>query len=333
MKTWSLVKSSMAKIGDEVKKILTVRNDMSMLQQDLAEQQKLWQQAEVQLNGENAKLRAEMSELESRVQAGAVVKRDLMHVQQALAEEKRRTADLNNAESIQEKKWSLEMQYLNNRKDNVTELHKEVNETASEEISRAEAVQLQLQKDAVTLRLAAGDFQDRFNNGMKKMDFENAKAGSQQLELRRQLSAMQEGLNRIQGKLKPRSTFDQEEQELKHNLRKEVDTIIHLQAENQGVVSQCTKEMQEKDAIKCSEENKLKTRIAEKTQFCNAIQVQNDVLKQDLGKCLGLVNVGEATKPPAAPLGLVPPVPVRDEERLMITSADHLFAPAPAFAF
>lgn len=326
MKTWSLVKTSMAKIGDEVKKILSVRNDMSMLQQDLSEQQKLWKQAEVQLNGENAKLHAEMLALQSEVQAGAVVKRELMQVQQALEEQERNTTDLNNAAAMQEKKWNLQVQYLNNRKDNVTALHQEVNETASQEISRAEAVQLQLQKDAVTLRLAVGDFQDRLNNGMKKLEFENKKSADKQAELKRQLAAMQEGLIRIQGKLKPRSIFDEEEKKLKANLRKEVDTIISLQAENQRVVTGCTKEMQQKDTIKCAEDSKLKQRILEKTQFCNAIEVQNQVLKQDLGKCRSLTSVGEALAPASAPPGLIPPVPVRDEERLMS-------APAPATAF
>merc|ERR1719491_2651144 len=130
-----------------------------MMQKDLTQQQKMWQQAEIEFNAENAKLQAEMQQLEKEVQAGNKVKRELMKAQQGLAEEERKTEDLNNQAEMQKKKWDLEVKYLNNRKDNVTALAKEVNETASKEISRAEGVHLQLQQDSVTLRLALGDFQ------------------------------------------------------------------------------------------------------------------------------------------------------------------------------
>merc|ERR1719201_598153 len=52
MKTWSFLKESMLSIGDQVKQIMEVRNDMAMLQQDLGLQEKLWHQAETELNQE-----------------------------------------------------------------------------------------------------------------------------------------------------------------------------------------------------------------------------------------------------------------------------------------
>jgi len=330
MKTWSFLKESMLKIGDQVKQIMSVRNDMAMLQQDLSMQEKLWKQAEIELNQENAKLRAQVEGLKKEVQAGLVIKRDLMKVKQSLEDEERHGADLKNEADMQEKKWQTEVQFLDARKNNVTALHKEVNRTASLEISRAEAVHLQLQKDAVTLRLAIGDFQDRLKNGNEKMTFENSKSLAQQAELERQIAAMNQGLKRIQGKLKPVHSFDKEEKSLKQGLRKETDTILTLQSEHQQIVTECTKEMQEQDAIKCAEEAKLKNRIAEKTQFCNAVQVQNQVLNQDLEKCGAVAGIGpRPAEAPATPPGLVPlapAVPVRDEERLMMAPGP---APAP----
>merc|ERR1719456_484253 len=60
MKTWSFLKESMLKIGDQVRQIMQVRNDMAMLQQDLTMQEKLWKQAEIELKQENAKLKGEI---------------------------------------------------------------------------------------------------------------------------------------------------------------------------------------------------------------------------------------------------------------------------------
>lgn len=315
------------KISDQVRQIMTVRNDMAMLQQDLTMQEKLWKQAEIQLNQQNAKLRGEVEDLKKQVKAGYKIKRDLVKAQQSLEEEQRRSTDLDNEASMQEKKWQMEVKFLDDRKNNVTALHRQVNETASKEISRAEAVHLQLHKDAATLKLALGNFQDQYKTEQEQMEFDNSKAKAEQAELARQIAAMKEGLKRIQGKLRPRHEFDKEELMLKANLKKETDTIVHLQAEQQQIVTECTKEMQEQDQIKCAEEGKLRARQQEKTQFCNAVQVQNQVLRQDLAKCGLLAGVGpKPAEAPATPGGLLaPPVPVRDEERL-------LSAPAPAGA-
>merc|ERR1719352_2187554 len=63
MKTWSFLKESMSKIGDQVRNILAVRKDMAMLQDDLVRQEKLWKQAELELKQENAELRGVTTEL------------------------------------------------------------------------------------------------------------------------------------------------------------------------------------------------------------------------------------------------------------------------------
>lgn len=327
MKTWSFLKESMSKIGDQVRQILQVRNDMSMLQQDLTKQEKAWHQAEIQLKQENAKRRAEVEELKRQVKVGSKVQGELMKVKQSLEEEKRRTVNLDNEEAMQEKKWQLELEFLRNRKNNVTSLHQQVNETASLEISRAETVHLQLQKDAVTLRLALGNMQDQMKNGQEKMQFEESKALAEQAELHRQITAMEQGLTRIQSKLKPAHFYDGAELQLKQGLQKETDTILSLQAEHQSIVVRCDEEMKEQDSIKCSETGKLKMRLAEKLQFCNAIEVQNQVLKQDLAKCGLLAGVGARPQTPAMPPMLVPPVLMNDAERLMTRTVP---APAPA---
>jgi hypothetical protein len=332
MKTWSFLKESMQKIGDQVKQIMEVRNDMAMLQQDLTLQEKLWQQAEIELNQENAKLRAELGALKKQEKEGSKVKHELLKAKQSLEEVQRQTDDLNNEAAMQEKKWKMEVEFLDARKNNVTALHKEVNETASKEISRVNAVNLQMQKDGATLKLASEDFQDRLKNGQEKMEFEHKKSMAQEGELKRQISAMKEGLIRIQSKLRPRELFDKEDAQLKDGLQKETSDILALQSEHQQMVTECTKRMQEQDSIKCAEEAKLRSRLAEKTQFCNAIQVQNQVLKQDLMKCdstIKLVNTMPLAQASTAPMTpLAPPVAMNDPELAPIPAMS--FAPAPA---
>lgn len=327
MKTWSFLKESMMKIGDQVKQIMQVRNDMAMLQEDLTSQEKMWKQAEIEMKQENAKMRAEVESLKRQVKVGAAINGELLKVKQALEDEKRRTQDLNNQADMQEKQWQLQLQFLQNRKNNVTALHAEVNATAAAEISKAEAVNLQLQKDGATLKLALADFKDRIKNDKEKIQFEEQKALAEQAELHRQITAMQEGLKRMD-KVKPKAFFDNQEKILKEGLQKETATILALQSEHQQVVTACNKELQEQDAVKCHENGKLQSRQAEKAQFCNAIQVQNQVLKQDLAKCQAFAGTGQAP-PLAMPPGLVPPVAMRDEERLLRPRMGPAPAPAP----
>ena len=89
------------------------------------------------------------------------------------------------------------------------------------------------------------------------MEFENSKSKAQQAELMRQIAAMKAGLERIKGKLKPRHIYDNEEVMLKQKLQQETDTILHIQSEHQQIVTECTKELQEQDQIKCAEGEKL----------------------------------------------------------------------------
>merc|ERR1740138_1038497 len=146
------------------------------------------------------------------------------------------------------------------------------------------------------------------------MQFQAAKASAEEAELKRQITAMEQGLKRIQAKIKPPHYYDAEMLQLKQGLRKETDSILELQSTHQKVVTACNKEMQEQDAIKCSENGKLTTRQAEKTQFCNAIEVRNQVLKQDLSKCSLLTGVGQPRGATGMPIGLAPPVALRDNE-------------------
>lgn len=330
MKTWSFLKESMVKIGEQVQQIMQVRNDMAMLQQDLSLQEKLWHQAEVELKQENAKLRGQVEDFKKQVRVGSKVKGELMKVKQSLEEEKRSATDLLNEEEMQKKKWQLMVGALQNRKMNVTALHKKVNETASLEISKAEAVHLQLMKDGVTLKIALGNMKGEIKQGQDTMQFEESKALAEQAELQRQIDAMQQGLKRIQAKIKPPGFYDAEQLQLAQGLQQETATILQLQSEHQKVVTECNKEIQEQDAIKCSEKGKLSSRLAEKTQFCNAIQVQNQVLKQEVVKCGLLAGVGQrpAVATPMPP-GLAPPVAMRDDEIF----ARQAPAPAPAPMF
>jgi len=317
MKTWSFLKESMLKIGDQVREIMAVRKDMAMLQQDLTNQERLWHNAEIDLKQENGKLRAELERLQSEVKSGAKVRFELTKAEQALSEEQRHGQDLINQAELQAKEQQLQLDFLTNRKHNLTDFQKKVNETASKEISRAENVHLELHKDAASLNSAIDSFKDRLLHGKKEMAFEQTKFQTEITELARQLVAMNEGMKRIQGKLKPREIFERAEAAFKENLRQETQVILALQVEYQQIVADCMKMMQEQEQIKCAEGAKLESRVQEKTSFCNAVMVQNQVLKQDMAQCNLFFNIrpGESPAPPLPPPpGLAPPVLIKDFE-------------------
>jgi len=115
---------------------------------------------------------------------------------------------------------------------------------------------------------------------------------------------------------------------LKAKLQTETANILLLQAQQQSIVTQCMKEMQEREAIKCSEEAKFKSRSAEKTQFCNAILVQKQVLIQDLSKCTLAEQLqgGKAAAPSGPQMLEASPVPLLVGDGELNMQA----APAPA---
>merc|ERR1719401_2543459 len=311
MKTWSFLKESMLKIGDQVAEILAVRRDMAMLQQDLTAQEKLWHHAEIELNEENGKLKSELERLQAEVKAGENIRIELTTAEQALADEQRRGQDLINQLELQAKEIKMQRQVLTDRKHNLTAFQQKVNETASKEISRAEGVHLQLHKDAATLNAAIDSFMDRISSLRKEIAFEQSRFTSEYTELQRQLAAMIEGKKRIEGKLKPRQIFEDAERSYKEQLHQETLVILQLQSEYQQIVTECMKMMQQLEQVKCAENAKFEARVQEKASFCNSVQAQHQVLEQDLRECYAFFGTHTKQNPAQAlppPLGYQSPV-------------------------
>merc|ERR1719401_355767 len=134
MKTWSFLKESMMKIGDQVREIMAVRKDMAMLQSDLSMQENLWHNAEIELKQENAKLKAEVARLTEQVKQGANIEGELVKAKQSLAQEKRNFDDLRKIAEMQKQERDVEYEFFRKHKANITELQRKVNETAAREI-------------------------------------------------------------------------------------------------------------------------------------------------------------------------------------------------------
>jgi len=65
--TWAFLKESMEKMGNQVMQLLAVKRDAQSIEDDLVAQKVAWQQAELEMRQENAKLQAEKEAIEVEV--------------------------------------------------------------------------------------------------------------------------------------------------------------------------------------------------------------------------------------------------------------------------
>lgn len=285
MKSWTFLKESMDKIGDQVKEILSVRNDISTIQEDLKTQQQVWQQAELQLNQENAKLVAELEGVRNEVSKGASVRDEVLKLQQSVDDTKRLNQSLWSEFGQEQKRYDIEKSFLVQRKANLTSQLEEVNRTANEEVRQAEDQTLQLQTDQVALRLKVGELQDKLQSGQKELLSLQQLALQEKKDLERQLAEMHEGLVRVQEQLVPPEPLLHEKAMLEAQLQQETAGLIKLQEAFNQVDLDHKAKMQARQMVLGSEKGKAETRRTEAVQFCQPVHAQNEVLQRSLEEC------------------------------------------------
>lgn len=293
VRSWSNLKGSMDKIGDQVKEIMLVRKDVAMLQEDLKTQEDLWHKGEFDLTQENANLKDIVASLRDEVEKGSGVKSELDQLHQSLKDEAHNKDSLQWQADQDRKHRAIELDFLTSRKKNVTEFVRELNLTATAEIHRAQEAQLLLETDAAGLRLKLKELQDRVSNLIEDRQLQRQKFDAEMSEYRRQLVDMAAGLERIRIELQKFSSaadLEKEIQELQAKLKAETQVVLQLQQDLQRLVTQCEQEQAGRRQTALAEQRDADRRHNEMEAFCRPVRGQKLVLEQMLAQCAGSVG-------------------------------------------
>jgi len=291
VQTWSFLKDSMEKIRNEVKEIMSIRDDVGMLQNDLKSQEGMWRTAEKNLQDENAALQKQAEELKLQVQAGEGIRAEVQGLKIQIAEAKQNSDASWNEAHHEHDQMMFEQKFYGERREKLVQMMKDLNSTIADEVAKAHEKQLQLETDGVALKVKAGELQDRVNNGAKELMLQEDKASAKTLDLQRQISGMHDGMSRVQNDMAGKGAIlaaKGELQRMKVQLNQEISSMVTVKEEQGHVVAQCTKERNARHSALIAEQAKAQRREREMQELCQPVNGQLMALKEMFSHCKAL---------------------------------------------
>lgn len=314
MQSWANLKASMESIGDQVLQIMLVQKDIGAMQQDLAAQERLWQEAERQLKAENDKLRQEISLLGKEVLMGEPIQNEVAALRKRLEDEKRHNTELEAQFKSDKAKWDDQRSFLEKQKSELKSKIKTNTDESFNEARRASEQLLQLQRDAVGLRLRIAELQAELKQDNQDLLVAQQAEANKVAALKVQLQQMQEGLARLKEQQALKGRFEQELAQLQTELDQETTELLRLQALRNQAAIQCSRAYQYRQQVFMTEQGKVATRHAESVQLCQPVNSQNSVLQQWIQECEVQTQTGNAqthNTPPLEPMYVPTPLPYR----------------------
>jgi chromosome segregation ATPase len=282
----------MGKITKQVTQIDDVNQDIFEMQTDLQTQEDTWHKAEAKLQQENDELRARITDLQNKLNLGAGIDEELAKAQEAFdAANQTRVSTMLQGDNNR-KNAEIQHDFWTQRKTDLEAHVRALNQSAWDELRQAEAQQLQIQTDAVALRLRASELKRRIVDTKKMMQLEQGQSDAKTNDLKRQLSEMNEGLARLETTLNQGASERMEERNtesplLKKQLDSETAELIRLQQVHNEISADCNIKRRQREEVLCIEQGRASARHTEKVQFCGPVQMQHSVLAQWLSECQG----------------------------------------------
>lgn len=286
IKSWAFLKDSMAKVGDQVMQLLLIRKDVTAMTDDLRTQVQMWHQAELELGAENAKLAAEEKALQRDVQVGESVRLEVTQVEQQLADEKHRTDVEIQRNKHQDTQWAAEKKALEARRAELEKQIKEGEDKMRDTDARQQQEHLELLTDGQALKLKIAELQEKVKDKQTEVSTEKGTLEQKTADTKKHLADLKAGLKGMIGSLVPKETILAELEKLKNELGARTNELLTVQQAHSVESQECQKKTAEIQQVLAQETSKAEQRHQETARFCQPIQGQHDVLKQEVAACM-----------------------------------------------
>eukprot|EP00928_Gymnodinium_smaydae_P074668 TRINITY_DN57698_c0_g1_i1.p1 TRINITY_DN57698_c0_g1~~TRINITY_DN57698_c0_g1_i1.p1 ORF type:complete len:386 (-),score=54.02 TRINITY_DN57698_c0_g1_i1:57-1214(-) len=288
LESWVHLKESIASIRSQVRKILAVKDDVGMLQEDLQIQERLWHRTEHELEEENGKLKFELDSLRTQLSALGRADDEVLRLQGLIKAEELSQREVARAAAEEERQRQLERSFYSVRQSNLSAILHSLNDTMETEVSVRHEQRLQLETDAVALNLRKTDLEDRVNRSEEELTLQRQQADAESKELKRQIKGMQDGLVRIKAQVAGTQAVTAQKvhlQRVRAQVQQEVSSMVAVQQEQSQLEIECGKLRQVRAEAKCAEEKKTRKRKQEIAAYCQPVDAQLAALKQLLREC------------------------------------------------
>lgn len=183
IKSWTFLKESMQRMGDQASDLLTVREDVSNMQADLDSQVNMWHQAKMELMQENAGLKAEVAKMQKEATSGAVIQVRVLKAQGQVAEGQGNLTQAKGFAQQQQQKFASERGALQKRLFQLTQRLTATRDSGGRRHTAETADNAALLSDGLALRSKSAELENKLNDLHAELKREQAAADQKTTEL------------------------------------------------------------------------------------------------------------------------------------------------------
>lgn len=296
MNSWLALKGSLEKIATQVQQVLLVRSDISMLQEDLATQEKLWHDAEAELNGQINSLGLRARLLGQEVAEGEHIHAEVAGLEKSL----RQQLDANSAEEasykFEEAQADLEVNRLKERVDQLKQFQSQARMQGQAEVQKARNGELAARLKAAQLQQALNLEKDKLSDTETKLKQETASWTAIVKEAANHLETLNSTADHLENQLIPKEQVEMQLASMKAQLEEETKAIVKVQEQAVAEAAECRRRWETIEDTRLAEQEKADLRRKEMLPICNSANQEFGLLEKMLADMCG----GGAPAPAAA---------------------------------
>jgi len=297
IKSWTFLKESMERMGDQAADLLTVREDVGAMQSDMATQVNLWHQAKAEMMQENAKLKHEIDQLNQQVAAGAKVGVSVLNAQKAITDGKGQLEAAKVKATQHQASFASERATLQKRVEELTTRLTQVRKDSLTEQTIDNEGHTTLHNEGLVLESKATELEHQIHDVNTEIERDQKAADMKTTELSDLHAEISAQVKKLKGGVQEEKPLQDAMISMQAQLKADTTEVVTAKQEYSQVSISCKKKQSELAKVLAAEQAALIRAQEEAASYCQPVQGKNGVYKQLLQKC----QAGQIT-PPAPPL-------------------------------
>jgi len=279
MKTWASLKEAIDSIGTQVRQVLQVRGDLSMLQDDLRQQEATWQRAEEDLEREIVELEEHARQLQLETDQGASVEHEAELLENQMLEEQERMRTSAQLFAYEEERQKQEERRLEVRAGQLRSRLAQVQAQASAEVQKSRDLDNEAAQATAASEREAAKLVDAALDEASMLKLEERVAGDRSHDLRAQIVAVQTSIQHLNMRLIPPPQLKAQVNAMRAQVELETKAIADVQVDKLQAEAACEARMEKIRAVLSAEEEKRSKRHGEMTEVCDNAMQQKALLE------------------------------------------------------
>lgn len=277
--SWADLKNTMDSIGSEVQEVLTVRNDITMLQEDLLTQEQTWHKAEMDLQGQVDMIKAKALRIHGEAVAGASIVGRVHELKEGIALESQKAAAAKKLYEYDAQTAAVNQAHLENRIDELRRRLAEVRAVGGRRLEEARFAAQNTTNETMRLERQATRLLDEARDEGQALRLEQSIASDKVRDIHNRMQSIHVTMTGLRSQLLAPGQMDAQIEAMKDRVDRETEAMVEVTTAKEQQKQECAARTKTVMDALLAEQNKAAERNAEMSQVCDAATQRRTLLE------------------------------------------------------